>query len=119
MRTAANGLKIAALALMALAALFFSFMGVGEMLGGDLSGAFHLPPVALIALMMWFGWKKPFSGGATMFGLGIVISIFFFVVTTQTDRAVAIFLLGGPFLLPGLMFMAAALLKNSHTAHHV
>ena len=119
MITVAKGLKIAALALMALVALFFSVMGIGEMLGGDLSGVFHLPPVALIALMMWFGWKKPLSGGATMFGLGIVVSIFFFVVTTQTDRAVAISLMGGPFLLPGLMFMAAALLENPHRARHV
>lgn len=115
----ATGLKITALVLMALAALFFSFMGVGEMLGGDLSGGMHLPPVALIALMMWFGWKKPLTGGATMFGLGVVISVFFLFVTSQAESGIAILLMGGPFLLPGLLFMAASLLENPQKMRHI
>lgn len=114
-----NGVKITALALMALAALFFSFMGIGEMIGGDLSGVIHLPPVALIILMMWFGWKKPMPGGATMFGLGLLISFVFLIITTQADRLLAILLMGGPFLLPGILFMAASLLENPHRMRHI
>lgn len=114
-----SGLKVTALVLMGLVALLFSFMGIGEMLGGDLSGAIHLPPVALIALMMWFGWKKPLAGGATMFGLGILISIFFLIVTTQTDRMIAILLMGGPFLLPGMLFILAALLEKQRHAQGI
>ena len=94
-------------------------MGIGEMVGGEPSGVIHLPPVALIALMMWFGWRKPLTGGATMFGLGLVISVFFLFVTSQADRTLAILLMGGPFLLPGLLFMAASLLENPHRASHV
>lgn len=112
-------LKITALVFMALAALFFSFMGIGEMVGGDLSGVIHLPPVALIALMMWFGWKKPFPGGATMLGLGLLISIFFLIITSQANRLLAVLLMGGPFVIPGILFMTASLLENPHRLHHI
>lgn len=115
----AVGLKITALVLMALAALFFSFMGIGEMVGGDLSGIIHLPPVALIALMMWFGWKKPLPGGATMFGLGLLISILILTPTSKSDRLIAVLLMGGPFIIPGILFMAASLLENPHRLWHI
>ena len=112
-------LKITALSLMVLAALFFSFMGIGEMVGGDLSGVIHLPPVALIALMMWFGWKKPLTGGATMFGLGLLISILILTTTSKSDRLIAVLLMGGPFVIPGILFMAASLLDIPHRMRHV
>lgn len=108
-----KGLKITALVLMALAAAFFTFMGVGEMLGGDLSGMGHLPPVALIILLMWFGWKKPLAAGITMFLLGVSIGIYFFNIINPAEyKMTATFIMSGPFILPGLLFLAAALIEQ-------
>lgn len=115
----AIGLKIAALVLMALVAAFFAFMGLGEMFGGDLSGMIHLPPVALIILMMWFGWKKPLAGGASMMALGVVIAVFFYIVTTQAQKWIAILLMGGPFLLFGILFIAASLIGRPNHMRHI
>lgn len=115
-----KGLKIAVLALMALAGAFFMFMGVGEMLGGDLSGMIHLPPVALIALMMWFGWKKPLAGGITMVLLGVAIGVYFFSLIHATEiRMTGVLIMSLPFLLPGLIFMAASLLENRNQMRHI
>lgn len=115
-----KGLKIAATALMTLAAAFFMFMGVGEMLGGDLSGMIHLPPVALIALMMWFGWKKPLAGGMTMFLLGLVIGVYFFSLAPKNEiRMTGVLIMSMPFLLPGLMFIIAALLEHRKPIQHI
>jgi hypothetical protein len=109
-----TGLKISALVLMLLITAFFAFMGIGEMLGGDLSGMGHLPPVVLIAFMMWLGWKKPLAGGLTMSLLGVLISIYFFIVVNRpADRPIAMLIMGGPFLLFGLLFLFAALIERS------
>ncbi len=109
----AKGLKITALVLMILVAAFFMLMGVGEMLGGDLSGMGHLPPVVLIAFMMWLGWKKPLAGGLTMSLLGVLISVYFFIVVNRpADKPIAMLIMGGPFILFGLFFLAAAFFER-------
>lgn len=115
-----KSLKIAATALMALAAAFFMFMVVGEMLGGDLSGMIHLPPVALIVLMMWFGWKKPLTGGITMALLGLVIGVYFFSLAPKSEmRMAGVLIMSMPFLLPGLMFITASMLEHRNPTQHV
>ncbi|MBL8062822.1 MAG: hypothetical protein JNK32_07385 [Anaerolineales bacterium] len=114
-----KGLKIAALALMALAGAFFMFMGVGEMLSGDLSGMIHLPPVALIILMMWFGWKKPLAGGLSMLVLGGLISTYFYIIMRAESKLIGVFLMGGPFLLFGLLFIASAMLEDQNRMRHI
>ena len=109
----AKGLKITALVLMILVAAFFMLMGVGEMLGGDLSGMGHLPPVVLIAFMMWLGWKKPLAGGLTMSLLGVLISVYFFIVVNRpADKPIAMLIMGGPFILFSLFFLAAAFFER-------
>ncbi len=115
-----KGLKITALVLMLLIAVFFMLMGAGEMLGGDVSGMGHLPPVVLIVFMTWLGWKKPFMGGLTMSFLGILISIYFFIIVNHPqNKALAMLIMGGPFLLFGLLFLAAALIERSKQAQKI
>lgn len=114
-----KGLKIFALVLMALAAAFFTFMGVGEMLGGDLSGMGHLPPVVLIILLMWFGWRKPLAGGATMLLLGVLIGIYFINIINEAEyKMIGTFLMSGPFIFPGLLFLAAGLVERPGQAQN-
>ncbi|MBI3152495.1 MAG: hypothetical protein HYZ21_10200 [Chloroflexi bacterium] len=114
-----KGLKITALVLMGLAAAFFTFMGVGEMLGGDLSGMGHLPPVVLIVLLMWLGWRKPMAGGITMFLLGVLIGVYFFSLMNSTEiKMVGVLLMSGPFILPGLLFLAAGVVERPRQAQN-
>jgi hypothetical protein len=58
-----QGLKIAAMLPLAFMILVLLVFGIGEMVGGDLSGAGHLIPVVFVGLVIWFCWKKPLWGG--------------------------------------------------------
>lgn len=58
-----KGLKIAALVPPAFMVLVLLAFGIGESLGGDLSGLMHLAQAAPVLLVIWLGWKRPLWGG--------------------------------------------------------
>ncbi|MBI5840325.1 MAG: hypothetical protein HZB19_09505 [Chloroflexi bacterium] len=116
----AKGLKITALVLMGVAAAFFTFMGIGEMFGGDWSGVGHLPPVIIIVFLMWLGWKRPLAGGITMILLGVTSGTYFYSIMIRSeDRSTGALTMGGPFLLFGLIFLIAAFLERSRESKKI
>ena len=116
----AMGLKITALVLMGLVAAFFAFMGIGEMLSGDLSGVGHLPPVIIIGFLMWLGWKRPLASGIVLTILGIASGTYFYsIMVRPQDRPTGALTMGSPFLLFGLIFLTAAFLERSRQPKQV
>ncbi len=74
--------KIAALMLVALGIAFFLIFAVGELAGGEISGVQHLLPAALLAALLWLGWKRPRAAGiivllllAAPLTLGFVVGV--------------------------------------------
>lgn len=60
--------------------LFLLFFGFGEILGGDTSGIGHLVPAALLAFLMWVGWKFP-----QWVGIGFILVAILFTINTAVS----------------------------------
>lgn len=102
-----------ALTLMALAVTFWLFMGIGEMVSGDPSGVIHLVPAILTAGLALPAWKRPLIGGTALIALSVIASIYFYnAVNDPQGRLGAAAIMGGPFLLFGLLFILAAALTR-------
>ena len=61
-----RGLKVAGLVIVALGALSFLALGVGEMVGGEPSGFQHLPEAALLGALGYLGWRHPHAVGIVL-----------------------------------------------------
>jgi hypothetical protein len=72
-------MKLAGLVIVALGALFFLAMGVGEMVGGDLSGFQHLPEAALLGALVYLGWRHPYAVGIVLVLLSVAIACLYAV----------------------------------------
>ena len=64
----------AALILMGAFAGFWILFGVGEMIGGDRSGAMHLVPAAIIASLMLAVRRRPREGGVVFLVIGTLVT---------------------------------------------
>ena len=99
----------AAYLLMGVNAAFFIFMGVGEMTGGDMSGAAHLIPAILLVVMVWLVSRRPLEGGIVLTLTG-VLSMFTFVNFFEGQWSFSpgtALIVGGPFLLSGVLLLLA------------
>ncbi len=65
----------AALVVMGIFAGFWAFFGIGEMAGGDMSGASHLVPAVTIVLLMLAVRKRPLEGGIVLMVIGALVTI--------------------------------------------
>ena len=98
----------AALAIIGLSALFLIVMGVGEMLGGDISGVSHLVPAALLVALMYFAAKRPRETGVILCAIGVTLSAYFVFAThgALPDRLISMVVGGLPWLVAGLLLLA-------------
>jgi hypothetical protein len=115
----ATRLKIAASALIALPAVVLLVMALGEMLGGDLTGAQHIPEAAALLLLLAAGWRYPRVTGVLLLGIGAVVFVFWLVLLlTQAEPAfrglailmwigVALLLFAPPLVAGSLLLKAA------------
>ena len=101
----ARWLRYSALTLLCLFVAFGVFMGVGEMIGGDGSGAGHLIPAAIVSGLAFLAWKRPIVGGIVLAILGL--SALAYIGLN------ALVFASGPLLLAGLLFIVAAQLTQS------
>ena len=77
--------KIAALLLVGLGVGFFLIFAIGEIAGGEISGIQHLPPAALLGVLLWLGWKRPRTAGLiVLFAFALPLTVAF-VVGVATD----------------------------------
>lgn len=72
-----QSLKVAALVPLGFMVLILLILGIGETLGGDLSGLMHFVPVIFVALVAWLCWKHPLWGGVLLLA-GVVFEVIAF-----------------------------------------
>jgi hypothetical protein len=90
--------------------------GVGEVLGGDQSGLIHLAPALLMIGLLVVAWKWGRLGGIAMLATGLVVIIYLLIaIENPASKLPGALLTGGPFLVSGLLFLLADLLKRSET----
>ena len=85
MDTGGRQAKIAALVLLGLGAAFYLTFAVGEIAGGDVSGVQHLPPAAILAALMYLGWKWPRSAGIFLLALALPLGVVYVAVLVARD----------------------------------
>lgn len=105
--------KIAALLLVGLGVGFFLVFAIGEIAGGEISGIQHLPPAAVLGVLLWLGWRRPRAAGlVVLFAFALPLTIaFVFGVATDNVRTgemwLAVLIPVVPVLI-GLLFLWAA-----------
>jgi len=101
--------KIAALALLGLGVVFYLLFAVGETAGGDISGVQHFPPAAILAVLMWVGWRRPRTAGIVLLALAVllvVVGVPIFVVGDRPLLSLALVLVL-PSVVTGLLLVWA------------
>lgn len=83
------------------ATLFFLFFGIGEIAGGDISGVIHLAPATAMLLLALLARQRPLEGGWVLLGLAAAMAL------AYARNPGVLPLTAGPFLLGGLLFLAA------------
>lgn len=83
-------------------AIYLAF-GIGEMVGGEMSGAGHFVPVIAIAILGFLVWRRPLEGGVAMLLLGILDLLVFGLIAI---------IVTWPLPVAGALFTAAALLTH-------
>jgi hypothetical protein len=63
------------LTILTLYGAFFLAFGIGEVMGGDISGVIHLAPALLIYALVYLCWRRPFEGGITLMVAAIISGI--------------------------------------------
>ena len=61
-----QALKIVAILPLVFTVSVLLLFGVGEAVGGDLSGLMHLVEVLIVGAVIWLAWKRPVWGGALL-----------------------------------------------------
>jgi lysylphosphatidylglycerol synthetase-like protein (DUF2156 family) len=105
-------LHVLALVLTALYAFFFAIFGFGEIFSGDLNGAIHLAPMVMILLVLLIARQLPWESGVVLSALGVLIGLSFRLFRSGDWSAVL--LLAVPWLVIGLVLLAAVWLAPRH-----
>lgn len=78
-------MKIAACLLLALPAVVLLAIALAEMVGGDISGAQHLPEGGLLLLAAAAGWRYPRAVGAFVLAAGMAVLAAWLVFVVAGD----------------------------------
>ena len=101
-------LLIAGLIIMGLQAMFYLIFAIGEMAGGDMSGAGHLVPVLAIVLLGLLVWRQPLQGGGLILLAGSFILVFF---------GLDALIITWPMPVAGILLITGAILGRRTTTH--
>jgi hypothetical protein len=115
----ARWLRIAALIPLGLPAAIYLLFAVGEMAGGDLSGAAHLLQLAVIVLLAILAWMRPLEGGIGLVVGGAVSAVSFIAgmaaampSTEPTAVSPALMIVALPQIISGALFFIAGMLAR-------
>lgn len=110
---AARWLRIAGLVALAVPVAILLLFGIGEVAGGDLSGAMHLVELAVTVLVGVLAWMRPLEGGAVLSAAGGLFAVLLLRQGSIGEgEAVtpAILILALPQIVAGVLFFVAGLL---------
>ena len=108
----ARWLRMAGLIPLGLQAAIFLLFGVGEMVGGDPSGAGHLLQMIVTVLPGILAWMRPLEGGVALFIAGLVISI---SLPQSALMSPAIAIMAAPQVVSGVLLFIAGMLARRAT----
>lgn len=111
-----KALKIVAMLPLAFMVAILLLFGIGEAMGGDLSGLMHLVEVAIVGAVVWLAWKRPLWGGILLL-IGAALQTFNFWHAFQNADASAVIAPLVIILLP-LAFSGLLLLLVHWLEHH-
>jgi hypothetical protein len=99
-----------ALVLLAVYGLFWLVFGFGEIFAGLVSGLIHVAPALCVALLWVFSHRRPYESGIGLCALGVAQSVFLFAQMggTLTHRLNTVLLVGLPFVVIGMLLLAAS-----------
>ena len=83
--TTIRGLKIAAMVPLGFMVLVLLIFGIGETVGGDLSGIQHFVPVIFVGLVVWLCWKRPLWGGILLLVGALFEAVVFMGFLTKAE----------------------------------
>jgi hypothetical protein len=115
-------LKLVAVGILAVPVAGLLLLAIGEMAGGDLTGAQHLVQAAPLMVLLVAGWRYPRLAGIALLGIGIIllgIWLVLVVFLAEVERAAIVaWIVGGVmlFVLPltaGWLFLKAGR-ANAH-----
>jgi hypothetical protein len=111
----------AALVILGLYTSFLAYMGIGEMIGGDMSGASHLIPVAFLAMLAYLATKRPRETGVALTVVGLAASAYFaFAGSSELLMRLPAIVFGGlPWLAAGLLLLVPELGHHSGPRNHI
>lgn len=117
-------LRIAACVVLAVPLAIFLLFGIGEMVGGDLSGGMHLVEALVVVLLGSLAWKRPFEAGLALSVGGVALAaVFLTVLLREPPREglinfSAFLILVLPTLIAGVLFLSAGILARRTPANH-
>ena len=108
MDVGARRAKVAALVLLGLGVAFYLLFTVGEMVSGDVAGIQHLPPVLVLAGLIWLAWKRPTAAGVVLLLLAVPLGLAYVVLLVVRDLPLFwAFEVALPPVLAGLLLLRA------------
>lgn len=112
-----QGLKIAAMVPLGFMVLVLLLFGIGETLGGDISGIQHFVPVIFVGLVAWLGWKRPLLGGILFLAGAVLEAGMFWRFFTRAEAGAIIaplVIMVLPLAFSGLLLLLADWLTRKH-----
>jgi hypothetical protein len=105
-----RGLKIAAMVPLGFMVLVLLMFGIGEVVGGDLSGIQHIVPVVFVGLVVWLCWRRPLWGGILLLLGASFFTLTFWRMFTSEDLSAMVaplVIMILPLAFSGLLLLAA------------
>lgn len=112
--TPARVLRIVACIILGIPLVVFLIFGIGEMVGGDLSGGMHLVE-ALVGIL---AWKRPFEAGIILCLSSLALGGFFLInlladhVREGPINFHSLLILVLPTLITGILFLSAGIMAR-------
>ncbi len=109
-------LKFVALIPLGLMTLVLLLFGIGEMAGGDWSGAGHFIPVLFVVLVIALGWRRPLWGGG-LFLVGAVLNSLRYLpaMLGRQNNTAPLFIMILPLALSGGLLLWAGFMERKAT----
>jgi hypothetical protein len=89
---------------------------IGEMAGGDVSGAQHLPEAAALLILLIAGWRYPRVVGIVLLSMGVTVLAIWLVLVVmraEVERESLVFWVGSGVILFGLPVTAGWFFLNA------
>lgn len=100
--------KIAALVLLVLGVGFYLMFAVGEAVGGDISGVQHFLPAAVLAVLVWAAWNRPWTAGVVLLLLAVPLGAVYVAILVVRNLPLWLWLVVAfPPILTGALLLRA------------